>query len=439
MNKHSSGLSPARKIALGYAALAVAGSLLLMMPWCRRVPVHYTDALFTAASASYVTGLTTVTPATTWTPLGAVVIALLIQIGGAGITFVTTLVYLALGRKINLGERKFIAEDKNFGVHGIVRLIKSVLHFSLAIEGMAAVVFALYFHFHYGYPWVRAAGFAAFHAISAFNNAGFDLWGSSLDGFQTDAVVLLLTSVLIILGGLGFVVLAELYSYRRHRTLTLHTRIVLSVTTVLLLSGTALTLLFEAGHSMAHLSWPYKVLNAWFSSVTLRTCGFESVPIGHMRDVTWFVFVLYMFIGASPGSTGGGIKTTTTYTMVKAALATIRGRADIVAWERTIPWDIAIKSLVIFMLSLGVVIAGTLVAAVFEPNIEFIRLLFEVVSAFGTVGLTTGITGVIGEPMKWVLIVTMYIGRIGILTFLVSLSERVRSHARYVEERILIG
>lgn len=432
-------IKPAQKIAFGYAAVAVVGAVALLMPACHKVPVDFTDAIFTSASASYVTGLSSVTTATTWTPLGDVVIAILMQVGGWGITLLSTMVYLALGRKITIGQRRFIAEDKNYGVRGVVRLIKSIFYFSMGIESVAFIIFALYFHGRYHYAWRRAIGIAAFHSVSSFNNAGFDLWGNSLEGFQTDPLVLILTSVLIILGGLGFVVLVELYSYPVFKSLSLHSRIVLRMTGLLLVLGTVLTLLFEANHSMAQLSWPDKVLNAWFSSVTIRTAGFDSVPIGNMRDVTWFIFTIFMFIGASPGSTGGGIKTTTFYMMLKSTMATIRGRTEIIVRERSIPWDIATKSMVIFMLSMAVIMVATLVNAAFEPHIDLMRLLFEEVSAFGTVGLTTGITGIIGDPMKWVLIFTMYIGRIGILTFLISLARQKQSHARYLQEKILIG
>lgn len=430
---------PAQKIAIGYAGVAVLGGLLLMLPISHRVPVTFTNALFTSASATYVTGLSTVTTATTWTPVGDWVIATLMQIGGWGITMITTVIYLMLGRKISLDQRMLMAEDKNTRVSGIVRLLKRILFFSGAIEGVGMLTLFLLFHYRYHYSWLHALGFSAFHTISAFNNSGFDLWGNSLEGFQHDPVVLLVTSALIILGGLGFVVLIDLYQYPRRRSLSLHTRIVLQVTAWLLVVGMGLTLLFEANHSMAHLHWPAKLLNAWFTSVTLRTAGFDSVSIGSMRDVTWFVFTVFMFIGASPGSTGGGIKTTTFYMMVKTAAATIRGRKEIVSHEREIPPDIAIKSMVIFMLAMATVMGCTLLNAVFEPQIQLIRLIFEEVSAFGTVGLSTGITTIIGDPMKWVLIVTMYIGRIGVLTFLISLSRKGQKVAHYLQERVYIG
>lgn len=432
-------IKPAQKIAIGYAGVALLGACVLLLPASHVVSVSITDAIFTSASATYVTGLATVTTATTWTPLGDVVIALLMQIGGAGITLVTTMLYLMLGRKISIGQRRFIAEDKNTGVHGIVRLIKSILYFSLSFEGAAFVILAPYLHFRYHDSWLRAGGISAFHVISAFNNAGFDLWGNSLEGFARDPLVLLLTSVLIIAGGLGFVVLVELYNLRQTRTLSLHSRIVLRVTALLLLTGTALTLLFEWNHSMSQLPWPDKLLNAWFASVTLRTAGFDSVPIGNMREVTWFIYTIFMFIGASPGSTGGGIKTTTFYMMIKTVMATVRNRADIIARERTLPWDLATKSLVVAMLGICLIMTGTLINAILEPQIPIMRLIFEEVSAFGTVGLSTGITGSIGTGMKWVLIATMYMGRIGILTFLVSLARNKATHARYLPERIFIG
>lgn len=432
-------VTPAQKIAFGYASIALFGALLLLMPFSHRVSIGPTDAVFTSASALFVTGLTTVTTATAWTVAGKCIIALLMQVGGWGITLVTTLVYLTLGRKIPIGERQFMAEDKNWGVGGIVKLIKRIFYFSMTIEGIAAAIFILYFHFHYDYPWIRAIGFGCFNSISAFNNAGFDLWGNSLEGFRADPLVLILTSLLIILGGLGFVVLSELYTYPRTRKLTLHTRVVLRVTGILLVLGVILTLLFEAKHSMAKLDWPLKILNAWFTSVSLRTAGFDSIPIGNMRDVTWFIMTGFMFVGASPGSTGGGIKTTTFYMLIKATMATIRGRAEMVTRERSIPWEIATKSMVIFIVAMALVMVATLINATFEPNIDFMRLIFEEVSAFGTVGLTTGITGIVGDPMKWVLIFSMYVGRIGILTFLISLSRRTKTQARYLQEKILIG
>ncbi|MCL6632833.1 MAG: Trk family potassium uptake protein [Alicyclobacillus herbarius] len=431
--------SPTQRIALSYAGFALLGAIVLLLPISRRVGVSFTDAVFTAASACYVTGLNTVNTATAWTPFGDAVIALWIQVGGAGITLITTTIYLLMGRKIPFGTRVLMAQDRNFGLVGVVRLFKNILYYSFTIEGVASLLLALYLHFVYGYAWVRAVGIAVFHCISAFNNAGFDIWSNNLEGFHNDAFVVLLTSVLIILGGLGFVVLAELYSYPVRRKLSLHTRIVLLMTAILLVMGTMLIFAFEANASMRELSWPSKVLNAWFMSVSTRTAGFDTIPVGSMREVTWFIMTILMFIGASPGSTGGGIKTTTFYTLMKTAIATIRGNPEIVVGERSIPFEIAHRSLVIFLLSMGVVMGCTLVDAALEPDIPLMKVLFEEVSAFGTVGLSTGITGVIGTPMKWVIIFTMYIGRIGIFTFLLSITQQAQSKARHVPEKIFIG
>ncbi|MCL6454414.1 MAG: Trk family potassium uptake protein [Alicyclobacillus sp.] len=432
-------LTPPRVIALSYLASAVAGALLLALPVSHRVPVSFTDEMFTAASALYVTGLSSVTTATTWTPFGDVIIALLIQIGGIGIILVSTSFYLLVGRKISLGTRMLLAEDKNFSVHGMVRLTKAILAFTFAIEGAAALLFTLYFRWVYHYSWVRAVCISCFHVVSAFNNAGFDLWGNNLEGFATDPFVLLLTSFLIITGGIGFVVLVELWGYPTTRKVSLHTKLVLRVTAALLVVGTVLILLFEWNQSFRDLSWPYKVLNAWFASVTTRTAGFDSIPISHMREATWFIMTILMFIGASPGSTGGGIKTTTFFTLIKTALSTARGETDVTVGERSIPGDIAQRSLVIFLLAMTVVMGCTLIDAAFEPGIPLMRIIFEEVSAFGTVGLTTGITGIIGDPMKWVIIFTMYVGRIGILTLLISVVQRGQSKVKRVPERILIG
>jgi trk/ktr system potassium uptake protein len=431
--------TPPRIIALSYLAIAVLGASLLALPFSRVVPVSLTDTFFTSASALYVTGLATVATSTTWTPFGDFIIAILIQIGGAGITFVTTSFYLLMGRKISLGARMVIAEDRNFGVHGVVRLMRAILAFSFTFEGVAALLFTLYFRFVYHYSWSRAVGISIFHSISAFNNAGFDLWGNSLEGFATDPFVLILTSILIIAGGLGFIVLAELYNYRERRILSLHTRIVLRVTTFLLIAGTILILLFEWASALKGLSWPDKILNAWFMSVTTRTAGFDSISVSNFKEISWFIFTIFMFIGASSGSTGGGIKTTTFYTLIKTALSTARGNAEIVVGERSIPHEQSQRALVIFLLGIGVITMCTMIDAALEPGIRLMRIIFEEVSAFGTVGLTTGITGLVNVPVKWVLIFTMYVGRIGILTLLISVVQRGQSKVKRIPERILLG
>ena len=434
------GLSPAQRIVIGYFVIAFLGAVALLLPWCRTGPVSFTDSFFTSVSALCVTGLSTVTTATTWTPLGDGVIAVLMQIGGAGMTLIMTSIYLALGRKITLRDRILIAEDRNFGIRGSVRLMKSILYFSFGIEGAAALMFFLYFRFAYHYSWLRALGISVFHSISAFNNAGFDLWGNSLEGFKNNPFVVLLTSALIILGGLGFIVLVELTNYPKTRTLSLHTKIVLRMTGILLLVGTLLILFFEANYSMAHLSWGSKILNAWFTSVTTRTAGFDTVSIGNMKEVTWFIITILMFIGASPGSTGGGIKTTTFYTLMKASITNARGDGEICSGQRAIPWEISQRAMLIFFLAIGVVSVATLVDAALEPHIRVMRIIFEEVSAFGTVGLTTGITSSVNTAVKWVLIVTMYIGRVGILTLLVGmLQKRAPSQVKHVQERIFVG
>ncbi|WAH38304.1 TrkH family potassium uptake protein [Alicyclobacillus dauci] len=434
-------ISPPQKVVLGYFLIIVIGAVLLLLPFSRRAPVSITDAFFTSTSALCVTGLSTVTTATTWTAFGAFVIALLMQVGGAGMTLVTTGIYLVLGRKITLRDRVLIAEDRNFGVHGAVRLIRSILIFSLSIEGIAAVLFTFYFRLVYHYTWLRAVGISAFHSVSAFNNAGFDLWGNNLEGFKNDPFVVIVTSLLIILGGLGFIVLTELYSYPRTRRLSLHSKIVLRMTGLLLALGTVAIFLIEYNHSMKTLSWGSKLLNAWFSSVTTRTAGFDTVPIGNMTEVTWFIMVILMFIGASPGSTGGGIKTTTFYALVKATLASLKGDEEVVAHGRSISWAIIRRSMMLFFLGISIVVLGTIADSVLDPKISLLRFLFEETSAFGTVGLTTGITGIVSTPVKWVIIATMYVGRVGILTVLVGMLHRkgLVSRVKRVQERIFIG
>jgi trk system potassium uptake protein TrkH len=431
-------INPSQRIAVGYAALAVLGALMLILPISHGTSLHIVDAFFTSASALFVTGLSSVSPQT-FTPFGYFVIAALIQIGGIGVTFISTSFYLLIGRKISLGDRRMLAEERNSSLPGIVRLFRKVVIFSFSIEAVGALAFSLHLHVQYGYSWLRAFGFGCFHAVSAFNNAGFDIWTNNMESFTHDPFMLLLTALLIILGGIGFVVLVELYEFPRQRQLSLHVRIVLGMTALLLVIGTLLILLFEWNKSMANLSWPYKILNAFFSSTVTRTAGFDSVPISNMQEVTWLIMIFLMFIGAAPGSTGGGIKVTTFFLIIKTTMATIRGRAQIVAGKRQIPWELAQKSMLIAILGITVVLVCTLIDAIVEPSIPIIKIIFEEVSAYGTVGLTTGITGSIDSSMKWVLIFTMYLGRIGIFTFLLSLVQRSQSRVQYVQERILIG
>lgn len=434
-------VSPPQKVVIGYIVIIAAGTLLLSLPWSRHTAVSFTDAVFTATSALCVTGLTTVTTSSTWTPLGVIVIAALMQIGGAGFTMLTTGLYLAVGRKVTLRNRILIAEDRNFGIQGAVRLVRSILLFSFTIEGVAALMFMFYFHAVYHYSWVKAMGFSVFQSISAFNNAGFDLWGNSLEGFKNDPFVLLLTSALIILGGLGFIVLTEIYSYAKTRKFSLHAQIVLRMTVALLVLPTIIFYFMESNYSFVHMSFGSKLLNAWFTSVTTRTAGFDSIQISRMNDATWLVIILLMFIGASPGSTGGGIKTTTFFTLIKATITSIRGNEEVAAFGRSISWQAVQRSLMLFFLATTAVLIASILDAILDPGISLIRLLFEETSAFGTVGLSTGITGTVNTAVKWVLICTMYIGRVGLLTILIGMLYRSgkTSRVKRVQERIFIG
>ncbi|MBE3556957.1 MAG: Trk family potassium uptake protein [Firmicutes bacterium] len=417
---------------------------MLLLPFAHRHSLSFVDAWFTAASAGYVTGLSVVTTRTAFTPIGQGIIALLIQIGGSGITFVTTVFFLLARRRINLHERMLIAQDRNASVHGAVRLILHILYYDLIIEGSALLILFFHFHFVHGYPWLRAAGIATFHAISAFNNAGFDLWGNSLIGFQRDVLVILITGLLIITGGLGFAVLTEIaeerpWSRQAKRKWSLHARVVLQMTAILLFVPTLIFLVREWNDIFQNLPFGYKILNAWFQSVTTRTAGFNSVDIGQLTQTSLMLMIILMFIGASPNSTGGGIKTTTFYVLVRFYAARITGRREVTSQQRRLTNEDVLKAHAAFGVSLLVVLGMVFLLTWLEPNISFLRLLFEVTSAFGTVGLTTGITPGLSTAAKLVLIVTMYLGRIGVLTFLVSIAERPEPKAHYVKESMYIG
>lgn len=422
---------PGRLIALGFAAVILIGSALLMLPISIRpgVEVAYIDALFTSTSAVCVTGLIAVDAYDNFTVFGQAVLAGLIQIGGLGVTSVGVGLILAAGRRVSIKGRSLVKEALNVdSFQGMVRLIQWVLKVTLCFEGAGAVLSFL--TFSQDYPLPRALWTSVFHSVAAFNNSGFDILGGmqNLIPYQSDVLLNLVTCALIIFGGLGFLVMLDIRRAGSFRKLTFHSKVVITTTVALLAVG---TLLLKATEDM---TW----LGAFFHSVSARTAGFSTYSMGELTNAGLFTLILLMFIGASPGSTGGGIKTTTFFALMQQVRAVFTKKKP-GGFYRTLPGEAIDKAGVIALLSVVVVCVGTFLLCVLEPELDFVRLLFEEVSAFGTVGLSTGITPDLSVASKLVLIFTMYIGRLGAFTLFSLWIDRPDPSIRYTEEMITIG
>ena len=423
--------SPARLISLGFATVILIGALLLKLPVSIRdgAVVSWIDALFTSTSAVCVTGLIVIDTAEHFSVFGRTVVAILIQIGGLGVTSVGVGIILAAGKRVGYKERVLVKEALNVsGIKGMVLLVRSVLLVTLGFEGAGVILSYISFAQHY--PPLDAFGISLFHSVAAFNNSGFDILGglTNLIPYQDDILLNLTTSGLIIFGGLGFLVILEVGRKRSFRKLSLHSKVVIIMAAVLLAVGTISLKCTE------DITW----LGAFFQSVSARTAGFSSYPIGKFTSAGLFVLIILMFVGASPGSTGGGIKTSTFFVILNSIKCTATNQ-HCTAFKRKIPDKVVFKAFIITILSGMVVCVSTFTMCLLEPQCTFIQLLFECVSAFGTVGLSTGITPGLSAIGKFVLILTMYIGRTGALTIVTMWSFKEPTSAVFTEENITIG
>lgn len=400
---------PARIIAFGFALVILLGSGLLMLPCSVRngVELRYIDALYMSTSAVCVTGLISVDVGDTFTPLGQFFLAVLIQTGGLGVTCIGAGVIVAMRRRVNLKGRNVIREAMNLNTgKGIVKFIKSVFLTTLSFELVGAAL--SFIVFIKDYPPLRAIGISLFHSIAAFNNSGFDVLGNfqSLIPYQNNVLLNLVTCGLVVFGGIGFLVIRELIEKRLcWRKLSMHAKVVLMVSAALIAIGTLLIKLTE------NVTW----LGAFFSSVSARTAGFATYPLGEFTNAGLSVIALLMFIGASPGSTGGGIKTSTLFVLFQGIKSAATNKSE-KAFHYAVPATAFRKAAVITLIGLSIISVGTYLMTAMEPQISFIDALFEVTSAFGTVGLTTGITTELCLGSKLLSIVIMYIGRLGPLT-----------------------
>lgn len=422
---------PGRLIAAGFAIVILAGAGLLMLPVSLNpgVSIRFIDALFTSTSAVCVTGLIAVDTAETFSVFGRTIVALLIQIGGLGVTSVGVGFILMLGKRVGLKQRSLIREAMNLDSgRGLVHIVKNVLFMTLCFEGVGAALSFLVFV--QDYPPVHALGISLFHSIAAFNNSGFDVLGglTNLIPYQNNILLNLVTSGLIIFGGLGFLVILDVVKKRSFKKLTLHSKVVILMSAVLIVLGTVILKLSE------DVTW----LGAFFQSVSARTAGFSTYPLGTFTNTGLLALAVLMFIGASPGSTGGGIKTSTLFVLIQSVRSVARNR-PCGAFHYSIPFEAFYKAAIVTMLAASVVIGGSFVLCILEPELTFMQNIFEVTSAFGTVGLSTGITPGLGAAAKGLLVGIMYIGRLGPLTIASLGAFRQESGVAYPEGNITIG
>ncbi len=429
---------PGRLIALGFAAVILIGSALLILPCSVRegADVKYIDALYTSTSAVCVTGLIAIDTGTAFTPLGQFFLAMLIQIGGLGVTSVGAGIILAMRRKIDLKGRYLIHEGSNLeGGRSAIRFVKSVFLMTLAFELTGAAL--SFIVFVQDYPPLAALGYSLFHSVAAFNNSGFDNLGLSGDmynninliPYQDDILLNLVTCGLIFFGGIGFLVIREVIDKKfRWKKMSMHTRVVLSVSAVLIVFGTLFLKLTE------DISW----LQALFHSVSARTAGFSTAPLATFTNGGLLILIVLMFIGASPGSTGGGIKTSTFFVLLQGIKSSATNKSE-KAFKYSIPANAFRKAAVITLLALAVVLTGTFLLVAMEPQIRLIDALFEITSAFGTVGLSTGITSGLGVDSKLLSIIIMYIGRLGPLTVASLWYFNKGERVEYPDGNIAIG
>ena len=441
-------LSATKTIAVTFAVIILAGTLLLTLPAASRsgVSCGFRPALFTATSATCVTGLVLYDTWTQWSGFGQTVILCLIEIGGLGFMSAATLVVFVLRKRIGLKQRMVMAQALSLNdMEGVVRIQKTVLIGSLAIEAIGALILTARFWPAYGFT--TALKWGVFHSVSAFCNAGFDILGSIAPGqsmipFQSDPIVLLTLCALIVVGGLGFLVWQEIWEKRCFRKLSVYVRLVLLATLALILTGWVVTCLLEWNNpdTLGPMRWWEKLLNGLFQSVTLRTAGFAAIDQGKLTGAGKGFSMVLMLIGGSSGSTAGGLKTVTFFGLVLFAWARARGRSSVCVYSRTVPQSQVLDAMTIAMLMIALAMFGGVFISATSP-IGFTDALYEAVSALGTVGLSAGATGSLSIPAQILIIIYMYFGRVGVLTISLGflMGDRAQERFQYAETSLLIG
>mgnify|MGYP003218492499 CR=1 FL=1 len=433
-------LSPYRKLIFGFLVAIFIGVILLKMPFSLRENKNITvlDSLFTIVSAICVTGLSVVDVSQVFTSTGQLIILFFIQLGGLGVMTVSIIVFLLVGKKMSFETRELLKEERNSNSNGgITNFIKNLLLTVFVIEILGATI--LTYGFSKYYSLKRAIFYGLFHSVSAFCNAGFSLFTNNLEIFKYDKLINLTISFLIILGGIGFVTINSLVIIKKKKIQNITSKFTLLITFFLLTFGTILFLIFEYNNSstLKGMNFLDKLINSFFQSVTLRTAGFNTVPLGNIKPATIFISYILMFIGASPGSTGGGIKTTTFGILILYALGVLKRKEYVEVFKR-IDWELINKALAIVIISLFYIIVVTTIILSIE-SFTTDKVIYEVISAFSTTGLSMGITGGLGVISKFILVVTMFIGRLGPMTVALAFTSNKKSSIKYPKEEILIG
>ena len=425
-------LRPATVLVMGFLSIIILGSLLLCLPISRQKAADSTflDCLFVSVSAVCVTGLTTVDIAGTFTVFGRIVIAVLIQVGGLGFASFALFILSLLGKRLSFSSMSLAKEAMNFDSgKGIVSLVFSVVRYALVIELTGAVL--LFFpYYRLSGSFAKALGMGLFHSVSAFNNAGFDLNGnfSSLYLFHGNVYVNIVVAVLIVLGGLGFFVMKDVIHQRKWKAFSFHTKIVLTMTLILVFGG--MVLLFLSGTGL---------LDAFFLSVSARTAGFSTMPVENLTESSSLVMIFLMFIGANPGSTGGGVKTTTIMVIFVAMATVISGRKPTV-FKRRIPHESITKAMTVFVMAMIVILLAIFGIQLIEGDrFSTLDIMFEVVSAAATVGLSRSVTPVLAIGSRFIIMIVMFIGRLGPLTIMTLFTKVKTERLEYIEENVLIG
>lgn len=439
-------LSPYILILLSFAIMMFLGAFLLCLPLAQisGKSGNFLENLFTATSALCVTGLVVNDISITYTIFGKIVILILIQLGGLGVLTVSSMVILSISRKMGYYTKKIVSEDINYNIlTEIPRYLKNVSIVVFGIEFVGAVL--LFFEFSKKMPFIQAVGYSIFHSVSAFCNAGFALFSNNMENYTGNILINFVITSLIILGGLGFAAILDVYNVikKTRRKLSTSTHLAIVMTIFLICFGAVMTFMLEYSNkgTIGNLSLHDKLLSSYFQSVTLRTAGFQTVDLATLTTPTIIIYLFLMFIGASPGSTGGGLKTTTLGILLLGVMNAITGREDIEYRKRRLSWQIFNKACAILMLSLFYLFVMIIIMSIFDSSKGFLPLLFELISAFGTVGLSMGLTAKLSIISKLIIILTMYIGRVGPLTIMYALSKKKYREGKYKypEETILIG
>jgi trk system potassium uptake protein len=437
--------TPVQVLTAGFAIVIFTGSILLSLPIASvdGNATPFIDSFFTATSAVCVTGLVTLDTGTHWSYFGKTVILILIELGGLGFMSFATLIALLLGKRITLKERLVMQEAMNsFNLQGIVKMAKYMLGFTFSVQLLGALLLSTQFIPIYGLG--KGIYFSIFHSVSAFCNAGFDLIGDfrSLTPFAENPVIILTLAALIVIGGLGFAVWSEIYTFKGLKKLSLHSKVVITITVGLLLVGWVLMLLFEINNpaTLGPMSLKGKFINSLFASVTPRTAGFNSISTSDMTMPGRFLTMILMFIGGSPGSTAGGIKTTTFGILLLTVISVIKGKEDTEVFQKRIAREQVYRSFVIAVLALSLVMVVSMLLSISEVGSSFEYVLYEATSAFGTVGLSLGLTTKLSLFGKLIISFTMYSGRLGPLTIALALAKVKSSNKiKYPEDKILVG